>query len=164
MEEYQPPKKWISFEPEEKEEDKESKEDDIFNHLMKMAKEDNKKLWDQKYDKYIKKGLSREDARIQTEEKMNSLDQKQFAKKYGQLILYILQLQNGSIHANVVDDVRDFLSEGYSERKAIRTALNKNRHVLEKMWDTESDMETDKGSESEDEESQNDDSDEPQEA
>lgn len=90
---------------------------------------------------------------------MNSLDQKQFAKKYGQLILYILQLQNGSIHANVMDDVRDFLSEGYSERKAIRTALNKNRHVLEEMWDTESEMETDEVSESEDEESQNDDSD-----
>lgn len=157
MEEDQPPQKWIPFEPEEKEE--ESQEDDVFNHLMKMANEDNKNLWDQKYDKYIKKGLSREDARIQTEEKMNSLDQKQFAKKYKQLILYILQLQNGSIHANVMDDVRDFLSEGYSERKAIRTALNKNRHVLEEMWDTESDMETDEGSESEDEESQNDDSD-----
>lgn len=91
---------------------------------------------------------------------MNSLDQKQFAKKYGQLILYILQLQNGSIHANVMDDVRDFLSEGYSERKAIQTPLNTNRHVLEEIWDTESDMETDEGSESEDEESQNDDSDE----
>lgn len=73
MEEDQPPQKWIPFEPEEKE-DKESQEDDVFNHLMKMAKEDNKKLWDQKYDKYIKKDLSREDARIQTEENMNSLD------------------------------------------------------------------------------------------
>lgn len=166
MEEDQPPQKWIPFEPEEKEEDKESQEYDVFNHLMNMAKEDNKKLWDQKYDKYIKKGLSREDARIQTEEQMNSLDQKQFAKKYRQLILYILQLQNGSIHANVMDVVRDFLSEGYSERKAIRTALNRNRHVLEEMWDTESDMETDEGSESEGEESQNDnsDSDEPEEA
>lgn len=50
--------------------------------------------------------------------------------------------------------------------KAIRTAFNKNIHVLEEMWDTESDMETDEGSESEDEEGQNDDSDsdEPEEA
>lgn len=159
IEEDKPPKKWIPFEPEEKEEDKENQGDDVFNHLMKMAKEDNEKLWERKYDKYIKKGLSREDARIQTKEKMNSLDQKQFAKKYGQLILYILQLQNGSIHANVMDDIRNFLSEGQSERKATRTALNKNRHVLEEMWDTESDMETDEVSESEDEESQNDDSD-----
>lgn len=45
-----------------------------------------------------------------------------------------------TIMQNVMDDVRDFLSEGYSERKAIRTALNNNRHVLEEMWDTGIDM------------------------
>lgn len=39
---------------------------------MKMAKEDNEHIWDQKYDKYIKIGLSTENARIQTEEKKNS--------------------------------------------------------------------------------------------
>lgn len=41
---------------------------------MKKAKEDNENLWEQKYDKYIKEGLSREDARVQTEEKMKSKD------------------------------------------------------------------------------------------
>lgn len=91
-EEDQPPKKWIPFEPEEKEE-KESQEHDVFNHHMKMAKKDNEKLWDQKYDKYIKKGLSRENARIQTEEKMNYKDLQRFLAKYCQLIQYILQLQ-----------------------------------------------------------------------
>lgn len=45
IEEDQPPKKWIPFEPEEKEEEKENQEDDVFNHLMKMAKEDNEKLY-----------------------------------------------------------------------------------------------------------------------
>lgn len=44
-------------------------QNDVFNHFMKMAKEDNEKLWDQKYDKYIKKGLSKENARIQSEKK-----------------------------------------------------------------------------------------------
>lgn len=116
MEEDQPPQKWIPFEPEEKEE-KEIQGLDVFIHLMKMAKEDNEKLWDQKYDKYINKGLSRENARIQTEEKMNSKDLKRFSEKYGQLIQYILQMQNGSIHANLMDDVNDFLSEAYSEQK-----------------------------------------------
>lgn len=51
-----------------------------------------------------------------------------------------------------MDDVNDFLSKGYSERKVIRVALNKNRHVLDEMWDTESNMGTDEGSESEEEE------------
>lgn len=93
---------------------------------------------------------------------MNSKDLKKFLEKYGRLILYILQLQIGSIHANVMADVKDFLSEGYDARKAIRMALNKNRPVLEEMWDTESDMETD--DESNDEEREDDDSDEPEEA
>lgn len=44
---------------------------------MTRAKEDNEKLWDQKYDKYIKDGLSREDARVQTEEKTNAREQQQ---------------------------------------------------------------------------------------
>lgn len=63
-----------------------------------------------------------------------------------------------------MDDVNDFLSEGYSERKAIRMSWDKIRHVLEEMWDNESDMETDKDSESEDEERQDDDNDDSDEA
>lgn len=123
MEEDQPPKRWIPFELEEKEE-KENREHDVFNHLIKMAKVDNEKLWDEKYDKYIKKGLSRENARIQTEEKMNSKDIQRFSEKYSQLIQFILQFQNSSIHASVMDDVNNFLYEGYSERKAIRIAMS----------------------------------------
>lgn len=97
---------------------------------MKMAKEDNEKLWDQKYDKYIKKRFIQENAILQTEEKMNSKDLQRFSAKYGQLVQYILQLQNGSVHAKVMDGVNDFLSEGYSERKAIRTSLNKKPPCL----------------------------------
>lgn len=63
-----------------------------------------------------------------------------------------------------MDDVNDFLSEGYSERKAIRMSLNKNRHVLDEIWDNESDMETDEDSESEDKERQDDDNDDSDEA
>lgn len=64
---------WIPFEPEKKE-NEDNRESDVFEFLMKKAKEDNENLWEQKYDKYIKEGLSREDARVQTEEKMKSKD------------------------------------------------------------------------------------------
>lgn len=43
---------------------KESQEHDFFNHLMKMAKNDNKKPLNQNCDEYIKKGLSKGNARI----------------------------------------------------------------------------------------------------
>ena len=48
-----------------------------------------------------------------------------------------------------MDDVKKFMSKGYDDRRATRMALNKNRPVLEEMWDTESDMETDDDSEDE---------------
>lgn len=95
---------------------------------------------------------------------MNAKDIQRFLAKYGLLIQYILQLQNGSIHAKVMDDVNDFLSEGQIERNAIRMALKRNRHVLDEMWDNESDMETDEGLESEEEERQDDDNDDSDEA
>lgn len=43
-------------------------------------------------------------------------------------------------------------------------ALKRNRHVLDEMWDNESDMETDEGLESEEEERQDDDNDDSDEA
>lgn len=52
-----------------------------------------------------------------------------------------------------MDDVCDFLFEGYSECKVIWMVLNKNWYVLEEMWDIESEMEIDGVLESEDEES-----------
>lgn len=143
----------------EKKVEKESQEQDVFNRLMKMAKEDNEKLWDQKYDKYIKKGLSRENARIQTEEKMNSKDLQRFSEKYGQLIQYILPIAKWFHSRKGYGRCKRFPVRRYSERKAIRLALNKNRHVLDEMWENESDMETDEDSESEDKERQDDDND-----
>lgn len=131
---------WIPFEPEKKE-NEDNRESDVFEFLMKKAKEDNENLWEQKYDKYIKEGLSREDARVQMEEKMKSKDLKKFLENYGQLILYILQINTGPIHTRVMEDVQDFLSEGYDERKATRMALHQNRHILDEMWDDEAESE-----------------------
>ena len=59
-----------------------------------------------------------------------------------------------------MDDVKEFMSKGYDERRAIRMALDKNRPVLEEMWDKESDMETDDDGEDE----EDDDSEKPEEA
>lgn len=64
MEEDQPPKKWILFEPEKKEE-KGTKNSGTKNMTNK-------------------KGLSRENTRIPAEEKMNSKDLQRFSAKYGQ--------------------------------------------------------------------------------
>lgn len=48
---------WIPFKPEKKE-DKDDREHDVFNALMDKAREKNETEWNQKYDKYIKEGLT----------------------------------------------------------------------------------------------------------
>jgi hypothetical protein len=78
----------IPFEPEKKDED--DREHEVFDFLMKRAYEENKKLWDLKYDKYIKEGLSREDARVQTKENMKSKDLKKFVEKYGHIYIDLI--------------------------------------------------------------------------
>lgn len=71
---------------------------------------------------------------------------------YADLIQYILDLKHGFIHATVMDDVMDFQSKGYGERKSIRMALNKNRHLLDEMWNDEMEFD-ERDSETEEEDS-----------
>ena len=137
----QPPSKRFLINPEEKEEEQENQEHEVFNYLMKRSKEHNEKQWDQKYDKYIKEGLSRKDARVKTEEKMISKDIKRFSENYGLIILFILQLQNGPIHSEIMRDVKQFLSDGHNEQASVKMALNKNRHLLEEGWNEDTDSE-----------------------
>jgi hypothetical protein len=139
---------WIPFEPE-KSEDEENREDEVFIALMDKAKENNETEWDQKYEKYVKAGLSRDEAREKTKEKMKLKDMQTFITEYADLIQYILHLENRSIHAAIMDDVGEFQSRGYNERKSIRIALNKNRHLFDEMWDDE--MESDDGDSESDE-------------
>lgn len=142
---------WIPFKPEKKE-DKDDREHDVFNALMDKAREKNETEWNQKYDKYIKEGLTRQKAREKTEVKMKSKDLQTFVTGYADLIQYILDLKHGFIHATVMDDVMDFQSKGYGERKSIRMALNKNRHLLDEMWNDEMEFD-ERDSETEEEDS-----------
>lgn len=64
---------WTLIKPEKKE-DEDHREQDIFNALMDMAREKNETEWNQKYNKYIKEGLTRKKAREKTEVKMKSKD------------------------------------------------------------------------------------------
>lgn len=139
---------WIPFKPEKKE-DKDDREHNVFNALMDKAREKNETEWNQKYDKYIKEGLTREKAREKTEVKMKSKDLQTFVTGYADLIQYILPFY---IHATVMDDVMDFQSKGYGERKSIRMALNKNRHLLDEMWNDEMEFD-ERDSETEEEDS-----------
>jgi hypothetical protein len=156
-EEDQPNSKRFLIDLGEKEDEKETQEHKVFNYLMKRAKEHNEKQWDQKYDKYIKEGMCTKEARAKTEEKMTSKDVKRLSENYGLVILFILWLQNGPIHSEIMSDVKKFLSDGNDDDSSVKMALNKNRHLLEEGWYEE---DSDSGEDDSDYEEANDDSEE----
>lgn len=97
---------------------------------MKRAKEYNEKQWDQKYNKYVKEGLSRNDARVKAEDKMNSKDLIRFSENYELIIVFIRRLKNRPNHSEIMRDVKNVLSDGNNEQAIVKMALNKNCHLL----------------------------------
>lgn len=51
--------------------------------------------------------------------------------------MFILQLQNGPDHLEIMRDVKLFLFEGNNEQKSVKMALNKNFYHLEEGWNEE---------------------------
>ena len=73
--------------------DYESEEKKVIHDLMNKVRTCNEKEWNQKYEKYRKEGMTREEASYKSEEKMLEKDLKQFNQEYVQVIKYILQLR-----------------------------------------------------------------------
>ena len=141
-------KKWIPYNEEEK--STENREQEAFQSMMHSAKEDNEEELYKKVEKYKKSGMSKKEAKGKASKKLQEEDIKQAMDLYRLIIKYILKLQNGPIHENVMSGVEDFMDEGYGEDKAIKMSLKKNRHILEEMFDDEDD--SDESDEEEDEE------------
>ena len=131
---------WMHYDSDDSVDDYESEEKKVFHDFMDKVRTYNEKEWNQKYGKYRKEGMTREEASYKSEEKMLEKDLKQFNQEYGQVIKYILQLRRGRVHEKIMDDVTDFLDEGNDKQKAINLALCKNRYLFEDMWGSINDM------------------------
>ena len=84
-------------------------------------------------------------------------DIKQAMNRYQSIINFMLQLRNGPVHDNFMSNAEDILDNGYDEDKAIKMSLNKNRHLIEEMFD-EDDGEGDSDEDSDEEDDEEDDS------
>ena len=65
------------------------------------------------------------------EQAMKETDIDQFSVKYANLILNLLQLQNGKIYTKVMDKVYRPVDQGYDWQKTIRMAVRKYKLILE---------------------------------
>jgi hypothetical protein len=86
-------------------------------------------------DKYVKDGLTEEEARLKANRKLNEEDLEQFMPRYASLIQYILQLKDGRILLKVVKLVDDLLQDGMDYNKAIKIVIRKYKHMLENYLD-----------------------------
>ena len=80
-------------------------------------------------------GLTEEETRLKANQKLNGVDLDQFMSRYGTLIQYILQLQNGKLHSKVMKVVDDLLEDGMDYKKAVKVAIRKYKHMLENYLD-----------------------------
>ena len=107
----------------------------VFNAMMDKARGDNEQEWRKKCEKYMSEGLIKDKANKKADDKMITKDMQRFFKYYGKFIQNTLQLQDGSIHEKIMDDIDRLITHGYDRQKAIKLALHKRRYLFEAMWD-----------------------------
>ena len=106
-------------------------EDVAFTKLAELAREANEDKWESKVDKYVKDGLTEEEARMKGNRKLNDEDLEQFMSRYASLIQYILQLKDGRLHLKVMKLVDELVQNGMDYNKAKKIAIRKYKHMLE---------------------------------
>lgn len=89
--------KWISLDhPDSVDDEGESHEHEVVDVMMDRARDRNEDNWNKKYEKYIDKGLTEDDATDKANEKMEHKNMSEFINNYGTLTKYIMQLNNGA--------------------------------------------------------------------
>ena len=112
-------------------------EDIAFTKLAELARETNEGKWESKVDKYVNDGLTKEEARMKANRKLNGVHLDQLMSSYGTLIQYVLQLKNGKlhVHSKVMKVVDKLLDDGMDCKKAVKVAIRKYKHMLENYLD-----------------------------
>ena len=100
-------------------------EDVAFTKLAELAREASEDRWELKVDKYVKHGLTEEEASMKANRKLNDEDLEQFMSRYTRLIQYILQLKDGRLHLKVMKLVVELVQDGMDDNKAIKIVIRK---------------------------------------
>jgi hypothetical protein len=67
-------------------EDDDIDENEGYKALINESVDSTDKLWDAKYNKYLEKGMDEEDVMQQSNQKITPLVQRQFLKRYGDVL------------------------------------------------------------------------------
>ena len=75
--------------------------------------------------------MSKSKAKNKADAKLQEDDLTEFMEEYGVLILKMLRLRHGRLHAEIMDWVDSYIGDGIDRKRAIRTVLRKHRSEFE---------------------------------
>ena len=138
------PKKWVTLpgdDDSDVEEDDEIMEDnknekEVFEALFERAQDENDSKRQIKYDQYLDRNMSEEEAREKADEKMMPIYITDVLERYTLLIQHIYNLRGGFVHQQVIKNVEKFIERDMDEDIAIKAAVRKNRHLIETLLET----------------------------
>ena len=115
-------------------EDDDIDENEGYKALINESVDSTETIWDAKYNKYLEKGMDEEDAIQQSNQKITPLVQRQFIKRYGDVLKLIVSLNKSSIHTDIVGQIEDLIDDTNDET-AIQHVLKRNRHQFDVLFD-----------------------------
>ena len=116
--------------------DNEDEEQNVYEKIAEMSRENNEEQWQEKVEKYENEGLCESDAKEKATMKMRDSDLKAFVNYYEKLLSYTLQLRHGKVHNKIMNSIENFMEDGVDREKAIRLALRKYKHYFEEYIDS----------------------------
>ncbi|CAG2213573.1 unnamed protein product [Mytilus edulis] len=128
---------WIKYDSgsDDSSEDVNIDDNEGYKTLLHEAIDTAKDTWDTKYDKYVKEGMNEEDAIQRSNEKISHIVQRQFFKRYTELLKLIVPLDESKVHSDIVQQIQDIAENDTDYETQIRRILMKKRHQFDELFD-----------------------------
>ncbi|VDI72109.1 Hypothetical predicted protein [Mytilus galloprovincialis] len=128
---------WIKYDSvsDDSSEDVNMDDNEGYKSLLHEAIDTAKDTWDTKYDKYVKEGMNEEDAIQRSNEKISHIVQRQFFKRYTELLKLIVPLDESKVHSDIVQQIQDIAENDTDYETQIRRILMKKRHQFDELFD-----------------------------
>ena len=104
--------------------------------------------WVEKHKEHVARGIAEDEAIDSVDLELQGRIDKEALSLYKIYLENTLLLQNGSVHADVQDDLLRFWDNGFTASRAAKMAANKHSDIIQGLMEPESDSDEDSDSNS----------------
>jgi uncharacterized Zn-finger protein len=142
----------------EEDEEEEMSSDEVEDNItylewFKQAKEATQEIWTDKYARYVKSGMTDDDAYDKANSKTMWAVKRFFFNRYKTFLFHTIQLKDDDTHQEILDDIVEKMDKGVDIRKALNRVVVNHKAKFESLLreeDDEEQMESDEASDEED--------------